>query len=415
MQTPTPPPRVYWLTEEFFPPEMGGTGVMAARLSQGIAARDIPTVVITRQTRPPSPETEQIERVFVRRISPGGRMKGAGWKALPVMIGFLIRLTALLIGEARRYDVIVASGMKIIPLVAVPICRLFGKGIIVRLESPFELVEPISAEALDTMGAAGRLIPRVLRWFQRQALRRADRVVAISQEIEARVLESGVPAQRIRRIPNGTDMKKYRPASLEERRTLRSRLGIPQERTVVLFVGRLSRAKGVMMLIEAWPEVARRHPDLCLLMVGSGEGSWDDCEAPVREFVRSHGLQDAVIFAGRSDRADEYMRAADLFLFPSEYEGFALSVAEALSSGLPCVLSAVGAAPELVDHGRSGFLFPAKNARAMIDVFEDCLVQRAHWDAIGHAAREGMVPYDLDRVLDNYAELCRQAARHSAS
>ncbi|HET9391883.1 MAG TPA: glycosyltransferase family 4 protein [Steroidobacteraceae bacterium] len=405
------PPRVYWLTEEFFPPEVGGTGVVAGSLSRGIAERGIPTVVITRQTEPPSAKVEQIERVRVRRISPGGRMKGAGWKALPVMIGFLLRLTTLLVIEARRYDLVVISGMKIIPLAAVPVCRLFGKAIIIRLESPFELVEPISAEALGTMGLAGRLLPRVLRWFQRNALRGADQVVAISQEMESRVLEAGVPQERVRRIPNGIDMRKYSPVSAQERTTLRSQLGIPQECTIVLFVGRLSRAKGVVLLIEAWPEIARRHPELRLLLVGSGEGSWDDCEEHVREFVRSHGMQETVIFAGRSDRAVQYMQAADMFLFPSEYEGFGLSVAEALSSALPSVLSTVGAAPELIEHGLSGFLFPPKNAPAMIEAVEECLAQRARWSEIGLAGREAMRPYDLDRILDAYAELCRQAAR----
>src|SRR5579863_6285838 len=185
-------PRVYWLTEEFFPPEMGGTGVVAASLSQGIAARDVETHVITRQTEPPSSPREQIGSVDVRRISPAGRLKGAGWKAFPLMLIYLTRLFVLLMTEARRYDIVFASGMKIIPLVAVPVCRLVGKKCIVRLESPFELVEPISAEALGTMGRGGRLVTRMLQWFQRAAVRRAHRVVAISQEIEDRLLASGV-------------------------------------------------------------------------------------------------------------------------------------------------------------------------------------------------------------------------------
>ncbi|HZO24245.1 MAG TPA: glycosyltransferase family 4 protein [Steroidobacteraceae bacterium] len=405
-----PTPRVYWLTEEFSPPEMGGTGVMAAQLSRGIAERGIPTVVITRQTRPPAARAEQIERVFVRRISPSGRMKGAGWKALPVMLMFLVRLMALLIAERRRYDLVVASGMKIIPLAAVPICRWLRKGCIIRLESPFELVEPISAEALGTMGFAGRQLPRVLRWFQHRALRGADRVVAISQEMETLVLQSGVAPERVRRIANGINMKKFHPVSEPERRALRSQLGIPQDRTIVLFVGRLSRAKGVLMLIEAWPQMSGPHPELYLVIVGTGEGSWDDCEEQVRGLVSSQGLEDRVVFVGRSEHADQYMQAADVYLFASEYEGFGLSVAEALSSALPSVLSAVGAAPELVDHGRNGFLFPAKNPLAMIEAFEECLAQRARWNEIGLAAREAVRPYDLDRILQQYVELCRQAA-----
>ncbi len=405
-------PRVYWLTEEYFPPEMGGTGVVAAQLSQGIAARGVPMEVITRQTQPPSPREERIGDVRVRRIAPAGRLKGAGWRALPLMLLYLARLLVLLVAEARRYDIVVASGMKIIPLIAAPVCRLLGKKCIVRLESPFELVQPISAEALDAMaGRAGQLLPRILQPLQKAALQRAHCVVAISQEIANRLLAFGVSPVRMERIPNAIDLSKYRPVTAAERAALRSRLRIPAEQTIVLFVGRLSRAKGVIMLIEAWPAIAARHPQLCLLMVGSGEGSWDDCEAYVTEYVRAAGLHNQVIFAGRSERAQEYMQAADMFIFPSEYEGFGLSVGEALACALPSVLSSVGAAPELIQHGSNGFLFPPKDKLAMEEAFESCLAQRDRWPVIGARARAAMAPYDLARVVERYTNLCQRLAR----
>ena len=240
---------------------MGGTGVMAGSLSQGISARNIDTTVVTRQTDPPSAAEEEIGKVRVRRISPAGRLKGAGWKAFPLMLLYLARLTILLLANASRYDIVVASGMKIIPLAAVPVCRLLGKKCIVRLESPFEMVEPISSEALGAMGGVGaRWMPRLLRPLQRAALRRANRVIAISQDIEDRVLASGVPRECVIRLSNAVDMNKYRPVSAEERIALRSQLQLPRDQTLVLYVGRLSRAKGVLLLIEAWSEVVARHP-----------------------------------------------------------------------------------------------------------------------------------------------------------
>src|SRR5215472_18502586 len=113
-------PRVCWITEEF-PPETGGTGLVAARIAGAIATQGVEVSVLTRQTRPARAAEEQYGAVCVHRIRPGGRFKGAGWEALPAILAYLVRLAGLLIRRARHYDVIIVSCMKIIPLVAVPV------------------------------------------------------------------------------------------------------------------------------------------------------------------------------------------------------------------------------------------------------------------------------------------------------
>jgi hypothetical protein len=90
-------------------------------------------------------------------------MKGAGWRALPAMLAFIARLARALIADRGLYDLVVVSGMKTIPITVVPVCRLLGKKCVVRVESPFELVEPISAESLQMMnGFIGRFLSRVM-------------------------------------------------------------------------------------------------------------------------------------------------------------------------------------------------------------------------------------------------------------
>src|SRR6202011_5720465 len=84
-------PRIYWLTTEFFPPETGGTGMIASRLTQGLAERGLDIHVITRQTLPHSAAQELVGKVQVRRLNPAGRMKGVGWRAFPSMLGFMVR------------------------------------------------------------------------------------------------------------------------------------------------------------------------------------------------------------------------------------------------------------------------------------------------------------------------------------
>jgi glycosyltransferase involved in cell wall biosynthesis len=254
-------PRIYWLTTEFYPPETGGTGMIAARLAHGLGERGLGVQIITRQVLPPSARSESIGTIQVRRVDPPGRMKGAGWRAVPAMLSFIVRVAAILCLETRRYDIVMVSGMKTLPITAVPVSRLLGKRCVIRVESPFELVEPISAESLQMMhGMLGRCMSGLLRRMQQAVLRRATCVIAISQDIEERLAQSKHPPARIVRIPNAVDLSKFTPVTEEQKARLRDRLGYPAGRTIVLYVGRLSRAKGVMNLIEGWPELMGKFP-----------------------------------------------------------------------------------------------------------------------------------------------------------
>ncbi len=379
--------------------------MVAYRLSTALA-RHIPVCVITRHHRPGLPEHDDIGGARVRRIRPAGRLKGAGWRALPAVTFYLLRLALLLASEARRYDILVVSGMKIMPLVAVPVCRLFRKRCIVRLESPSELVQPIAAESLVSMGGlVSRPLSRLLGAVQRSVLARADCVVAISQEIENRLRTAGCPSDRLLRIPNPIDLERFRPVLERERKALRERLDLPSERTLVLYAGRLSRAKGVLLLAEAWRELIERHPNAYLVIVGTGKGSWDDCEDELKRRVHADRLAESVRFAGETEHVEQYMQAADLYVLPSEYEGFSLSIGEALGCGLPAVVTSVGAAPEIIVHGTNGFLFPPKDRRATLDALSTALMQRERWPEMRRRARETAERFGLEHVTSQYLAL----------
>jgi glycosyltransferase involved in cell wall biosynthesis len=281
------------------------------------------------------------------------------------------------------------------------------KKIILRAESFFELHEAVSAESLGSMNrAAGRGLGAAAGAVRGWMLRRADFVVAISAQIHDQLRRRGVPESRIRRIPNAVDTERFHPASVAQKSALRAALGLPVQRTVLIFAGRLSRAKGLPMLVEAWPALLERHPDLYLLIVGGGKHAFDDCEDEIRGFVASRRLADSVHFAGESERVHDYLQAADLFVFPTEYEGFSLALVEALACAMPVVVTAVGAAPDLIQEGRNGFLFEPKDPPAMVAALETALAQRERWPEIGAAARLSAAPYDLAAVADRYRELC---------
>ena len=402
-------PRVYYLTEEFYPPQIGGVELMVSYLSHGLAARGLPTQVITRQPDPPALPEETLGRVRVRRIRPGGQLKGLGWRALPAVLGYLCRLVFILLSEASRYDVIIISGLKIIPLAAIPVCRLLGKRCIIRIESTFELAEPLSAESLRTMGFVGRVLHRVLRATQRYVLNNAAPVVAISREVETMLLGLGVPPGRIARIPNGIDLGRFKPATQGEQAQLRQQLSMPATATIVLFAGRLSRAKGIVPLVELWPDIVARHPELHLVIVGSGAGSFDDCEPQLSNIIRERRLERHATMTGATDRVQDYLRAADVFVFPSLYEGFGLGIVEALATGMIVAVTPVGVAGEVIQHGNNGFLFPAGDSAGLRGAIEELLACKERWPAIRQQARAAAAPFDLETIVGQYAALCRNA------
>jgi glycosyltransferase involved in cell wall biosynthesis len=402
-------PRIYWLTTEFFPPETGGTGIIAARLAQGLAERDAAIQVITRQTVPPSAARERIGRLTVRRIRPAGRMKGVGWRAFPAMLGYLVRIAFVLASEAPRYDIVIISGMKTIPLAAIPLCRLLRKKCAIRIESPFEIVEPISTESLDVMNnRVGRSLSRLLQGIQRATLLGADRVIAISDDIAAVLLRLGCARARIVNIPNAIDLDKFKPIHRDARVRLRESLGFRQNATVVVYAGRLSRAKGVMMMMETWPKLLSAHPSLFLVLVGTGQGSWDDCEAEIAEMIAAKDLANSAAMVGHSDRVHEYLQAADLYVSPSDYEGFGLSIVEALACALPVVSTAVGIAPQVIRNDDNGFLCPPKDPYAFGAAMTLALARQNRWPEIGERARGAVLKFDAECVVDQYLALCRE-------
>lgn len=178
-------------------------------------------------------------------------------------------------------------------------------------------------------------------------LRRVDRIIVHTRSYA--LTSRPLRARPVRIIPSSVDLERFRPGT--DRAAVRVRLGLA-DRRVIGFTGRLVPHKGVDTLLRA---LARLPDDVVLLLVGRGPDL-----VGLTEMARRLGVTARVRFCPRVSDMElpDYLRAADLFVFPStsRLEGFGLAVAEALASGLPVVVADIPGVREIIDPGVEGLL-----------------------------------------------------------
>ena len=222
--------------------------------------------------------------------------------------------------------------------------------------------------------------------------------VAIAEEVRASIQQLyGYPDPPL--IPNGIPTDEYAPDS-DKRTWWRQAHGIEPRATVVTHIGRFAVQKNHALLVEAFAQVRADAP-LYLLLVGGGE-----LENAVREQVAGLGLQGRVRFLGvRADVAD-ILRASDMFVLSSRWEGNPLSVMEAMAAGLPVVSTAVGGVPELVREGVTGLLVPSEDAGALAQAMQALVDDPVRRQAMGAAARRHAVAhFDIRHTVRGYEQL----------
>jgi glycosyltransferase involved in cell wall biosynthesis/O-antigen/teichoic acid export membrane protein len=406
--------RICLVTEIFHPEDQGGQGRQAFALARRMSAHGALVSVATRRNFAASRASEVIDGIRISRLAPTGLLKGKGWRAIPPTLLFLTLLLLHLVRQRRTYDVILVQGVKAILIPTALAAWLLRKRCIVKVDAVAELEQELTPESLARMNLReGGTLVRYWARLRDALLRRAHATVAISAEIEAALTRRVGSATRVVRIPNGLELRDN-SVPRSERTNLRRRLGLP-EGLLVTFTGRLSRAKGLPMLLQVWSQIARAHQDAHLVLVGSGDRSFDGCEQELRDYVRGAQLDSRVTFTGHVENVGDYLQASDLFVSPSDSEGFGLSLVEAMAAGLPCVSTAVGVAPEVIRGRREGWLIPARDAAALSKALHDALEHRSFLPAIGAAARRAVASrFDMDQVARRYLEVCREVVGTSA-
>ena len=356
----------------YFRPDFTGEGIYLEKLAPLLAARGIRSDVIAASTRPPAvaPELPGIDRL--RYFGRPGR---AGPHVDPRLLLWLLR-------HARRYEAVhlhaIVERLFLVPLLA----RALG----CRVIQSCTLDDGIGT-VIDSYRGWRRPVARTL-------VRALHAVVAISPRLATdsrRVL----PDSQVHLIPQGVALP---AAPSTNRAAVRTELGLPADAVLLLFVGSLSRRKGIDTLValqRGLPAAARTQ----LVIVGP------DLEDAYAAQVRAEAAGAAIYFAGYTNDPKPWYAAADIFVFASHAEGFGNVLLEAMAHGLPVVSRRLaGVTDAFIDDGRTGLLFDtdAELRAAVLRLAADPGLRAALGTAAAAVAR---ADYALPDIAARYVAL----------
>ncbi|MCI0570965.1 MAG: N-acetyl-alpha-D-glucosaminyl L-malate synthase BshA [Myxococcaceae bacterium] len=243
----------------------------------------------------------------------------------------------------------------------------------------------------------------------RHSILKSDVVTTPSAYLrEATRVGFDLPAEfPIRVLYNFVDTERFAPR--RDREALRAVFpDLQAGEPVLVHVSNFRAVKRVEDVVSVFTEVHRRRP--CrLLMIGDGPE-----RSPAERHVRKLGLDARAVFLGKQEHFAELLAASDVFLLPSEQESFGLAALEALSCGVPVVASAVGGVPELVVHGRTGFLAPVGDVAAMADAVLALVEDPGRWAQVSAAARTHVLEhFRREPAIERYEALYRKLAGHT--
>jgi glycosyltransferase involved in cell wall biosynthesis len=228
-----------------------------------------------------------------------------------------------------------------------------------------------------------------------------DSIICTSNSEHDHARKLGIHENKLNVILNGSD-----PIEAPDRWESRAALGIAPDKIVAGFAGRMEDQKAPNRLIDAALLLLPKIPELHLLMIGEG---------PKKEYlearVKKAGLTDRVIWLGAVD-ARRYMPAMDIFVLPSQYEGFPYVLLEAMHAGLPIVSTPVGGALESIVPGVSGIIVPHGQKKEMVAAIERLVTDAGLRQAMARASLDRAAKFSIAKMVASTERLYMERSGH---
>lgn len=244
----------------------------------------------------------------------------------------------------------------------------------------------------------GRLPVEVDRWMAR----RADCVIVPADAVRRHmVTQESLSDKHVEIVPYGYDFNSFK-ANPDDAGNVRREFNL-ESAFVIGCVGRFFKNKGHYYLLKALKEIAREAPNVRLLLLGDGD------RALIEEGMREFNVAGQVIFAGYRQDVSACMSAMDLLVHPSLSECLPQVLIEGMNARTTIIATSVGGSPEIVAHGESGLLIPAKDSDAIVDavltLYRDAPLRRQLAEAGQRSVRE---KFTAERMVSRHIEVYRQ-------
>jgi len=251
------------------------------------------------------------------------------------------------------------------------------------------------------------LVSRLFLMIEKLTAYTIDRMVALSEgERNDYIAFSISKPDKIVKIHSGVEIDRFLEAQVNIEEKKKS-LGLNPESLVVGTVGWLLPVKGPMYLLKAMVILWRSHPKIRLVFIGKGE-----LENELKAEAFRIGISDRITFLGWREDIPEVMQILDIFVLASLNEGMGRVLVEAMSLGKPIVASDVGGIPDLVIHGKNGFLVPPKNPERLAKYIKILIEDKDKREKMGQAGKEMASHFSKEKMVKRIAELYEELVTH---
>nr|WP_284504205.1 glycosyltransferase family 1 protein [Caballeronia sp. ATUFL_F2_KS9A] len=343
--------------------DSGGQNIYVANVARQLVRIGHDVDVFTRCDRSLLPLVSRFENIRVINVPAGPPVQLPKEQLLPHMDAFAGFMIDFMKNEAQPYDIVHAN--------------FFMSGLV-----GLRIKDALGVPLVTTFHALGRVrrlhqgesdgFPDARFDIEDELVRRSDSVIAECPQDENDLIHlyDADPA-RIDLVPCGFDRAEFHPL---DKAAARERLGWPQDRFIVLQLGRMVPRKGVDNVVRALGMLHGEHGESAELYVAGGNSDEANENATpeigrLRGVARECGIEEHVHFVGRHGRGElkHFYNAADVFVTTPWYEPFGITPLEAMACGRPVIGAAVGGIRYSVAHGETGLLVPPKNPAALAD------------------------------------------------
>src|SRR6266498_4378406 len=336
------------LTWEFPPRIIGGISTHVYHLSRALVEKGTSVRVITCDF-PNAPAEEIIDGVPVSRVD-SGRVPESNFLLWIYHLNSQMISKTIELFETERFDLIHAHDW-VVGRAAVELKNRLG----------LPLISTIHATEIGRGGSLDGEYRRKVRDIERLLVEQSDGIICCSNYMLDHIQHVlGAVKTKVRVIPNGVESSRFNGG----RQPQLILAGIPEDRKIIFYVGRIVREKGIFTLLDALEKLRKQGKDVSLVFVGEGPLKEDLAKEVLRR-----KLSDRVKLAGFVDEKKlvSLYNSSDVFVLASHYEPFGMVVLEAMASRIPVVVSDVGGLSEIVEDGITGVKVPSSDPHALAE------------------------------------------------